>query len=118
MLIDSDEGETVSPIAHNLSEIADGVRPALLAQMNVTILLCGGVRRCDLLALEGLGIKVVGGLMGAWRSILDEYLDGRLDPQAIGGHGKTCGRPGGPGWRGCRNRHRSGENNPGRKKEK
>lgn len=109
MIIDPGEGETASPVEHNLSEVTDGTRPALLAQMNVTVLLCGGVRRCDLFALEGLGIKVVDGLMGFWRSILNDFLAGRLDGEATRVRRIPCRRYDGQKWRGCRNRHRGGE---------
>jgi predicted Fe-Mo cluster-binding NifX family protein len=108
IVIEPMEKKVGAPLEHSLSEITDNERPAFLAKLSVKILLCGGIRRRDYFALEGLGIEVIPGLMGSWRTLLDEYMAGRLKPAAPGFRESVCCRAGGPKGRGLHGRHNAG----------
>lgn len=74
VVIDSETKTKKPSVEHSLSTLADADRPAFLTRLNVSVLLCGGIRRRDQVILEESGIEVVAGLMGAWKVILKEFL--------------------------------------------
>jgi predicted Fe-Mo cluster-binding NifX family protein len=76
-----------------------------LAQLGVTVLLCGGFNRHWLPLAESLGIRVIWGLWGDARELISAFHAGRLQTPPAFGHG---GRGRGRGGHGGRGRGRRG----------
>ena len=53
-------------------------RIKFLQNQQITVVLCGGIRRCDFRRLVEVGIEVYGGLLGPTDQIVEAYLRGEL----------------------------------------
>ena len=49
-----------------------------IKQIEVDVMLCGGIRRCDFLSLTGAGVAVYPGLTGNVDDVLQAFLDGKI----------------------------------------
>lgn len=57
-----------------------GERLSEVLRRQPQVLLCGGIRRCDLFLLAASGIKVIDGLYGPASEALEACLQGTLTP--------------------------------------
>ena len=67
--------------------LGHGALAILLSNMNVDVLICGGIGRGAIMALSGSNINVVGGVTGDCDAAVKAYLAGTLTPDAEA----TCG---------------------------
>lgn len=67
--------------------LGHGALAILLSNMNVDVLICGGIGRGAIMALSGSNINVVGGVTGDCDTAVKAYLDGTLVPESE----PTCG---------------------------
>jgi predicted Fe-Mo cluster-binding NifX family protein len=57
-------------------------RMGLLSAHQSQVLLCGGIRRCDWLRIQALGIEVISGLQGQASDCYRDFQEGCLQPEA------------------------------------
>lgn len=67
--------------------LGHGALAILLSNLNVDVLICGGIGRGAIMALSGSNINVVGGVTGDCDTAVKAYLDGTLVPESE----PTCG---------------------------
>lgn len=67
--------------------LGHGALAILLSNMNVDVLICGGIGRGAIMALSGSDINVVGGVTGDCDTAVKAYLDGTLVTESE----PTCG---------------------------
>lgn len=67
--------------------LGHGALAILLSNMNVDVLICGGIGRGAIMALSGSNINVVGGVTGDCDTAVKAYLDGTLVTESE----PTCG---------------------------
>lgn len=67
--------------------LGHGALAILLSNMNVDVLICGGIGRGAIMALSGSNINVVGGVTGDCDTAVKSYLEGTLIPDEE----PTCG---------------------------
>lgn len=67
--------------------LGHGALAILLSNMNVDVLICGGIGRGAIMAISGSNINVVGGVTGDCDTAVKAYLDGTLVTESE----PTCG---------------------------
>jgi hypothetical protein len=78
----------------------DSARIGEVVRQRPDVLLCGGIRRCDLVVLAESGIRVIDGLNGEARLAVEQCRSGAFRPG--GPEESGMGRPGSSGC--CRRR--------------
>lgn len=77
-IYETDGEKIVSEKIHSCCDTGHGALAGLLAEDGVELLICGGIGGGAINALDQAGIKVVGGAQGKTRSVVEDFLTGKL----------------------------------------
>ncbi len=77
-IYDVEDGKILAESVKSCGESGHGALAGLLADEKVNILICGGIGGGAINALKDAGILVVGGTSGAVRTVVEDWLAGKL----------------------------------------
>ena len=77
-IFEVNDGKILSEIVKPCGDSGQGALAGLLADEKVSVLICGGIGGGAINALKEAGILVVGGMSGPVRTVVENWLAGKL----------------------------------------
>ena len=77
-IFEVNDGKILSEIVKPCGDSGHGALAGLLADEKVSVLICGGIGGGAINALKEAGILVVGGMSGPVRTVVENWLAGKL----------------------------------------
>ena len=77
-IFDVEDGKILSESVKTCGDSGHGALAGLLADEKVSVLICGGIGGGAINALKEAGILVVGGMSGPVRTVVENWLAGKL----------------------------------------